>query len=191
MAGKQAKILTDDQVESLRVYARNSRWPVRNETLVLFSVRAGLRAGEISNVTWPMVLAGDGSIATTIELHDAAAKNRSGRRIPLHDDLRRALVDLQAGLRPAGPVIRSERGAAMSAIGVVHWFARAYRTIGFIGCSSHSGRGTFITRAARLVHDVGGSLRDVQMLAGHRSIVTTQRYIDGDTDAQRRLVAML
>jgi hypothetical protein len=32
---------------------------------------------------------------------------------------------------------------------------------------------------------------DVQLLAGHRSITTTQRYIDGDTDAQRRLVALI
>jgi len=68
---------------------------------------------------------------------------------------------------------------------------RAFRKIGLNGCSSHSGRRTFITRAARLVHRVGGSLRDVQLLAGHRSIQTTQRYIDGDTDAQRKLVSMI
>ena len=191
MAGKQAKILSDDQLELLRVYARNSRWPVRNETLVLLSVRAGLRAGEIAHLTWAMVLAADGSVASTIELHDTAAKKRAGRRIPLHADLRKSLIHLQGAHRPAGPVIRSERGGPMSAIGIVHWFARAYRTIGLIGCSSHSGRRTFITRAARLVHRAGGSLRDVQLLAGHRSIVTTQRYIDGDTDAQRRLVLML
>ena len=67
----------------------------------------------------------------------------------------------------------------------------AYRAVGLEGRSSHSGRRTFITRAARLVHKAGGSLRDVQLLAGHRSIQTTQRYIDGDTDAQRKLVSMI
>ncbi len=79
----------------------------------------------------------------------------------------------------------------MSPTSIVIWFSRAFRNIGLKGCSSHSGRRTFITRAARLVHKVGGSLRDVQLLAGHRSIQTTQRYIDGDTDAQRKLVSMI
>jgi len=78
----------------------------------------------------------------------------------------------------------------MTALSIVVWF-RAYAYLGLDGCSSHSGRCTFITRAARLVYEAGGSLRDVQLLAGHRSIQTTQRYIDGDTDAQRKLVAMI
>ena len=79
----------------------------------------------------------------------------------------------------------------MTPVSIVNWFAKAYRAIGLEGCSSHSGRRTFITRAARLVHQAGGSLRDVQLLAGHRSIQTTQRYIDGDTDAQRKLVSLI
>jgi integrase/recombinase XerD len=32
------------------------------------------------------------------------------------------------------------------------------------------------------------SLRDVQELAGHTSLSTTQRYIQGDTAAKRRVV---
>ena len=79
----------------------------------------------------------------------------------------------------------------MTPMSIVVWFNRAYYALGFEGCSSHSGRRTFITRAARVVHKAGGSLRDVQLLAGHRSIQTTQRYIDGDTDAQRKLVALI
>jgi integrase/recombinase XerD len=34
----------------------------------------------------------------------------------------------------------------------------------------------------------GGSLRDVPELAGHSSLATTQRYIQGDTDAKRKVV---
>jgi integrase/recombinase XerD len=79
----------------------------------------------------------------------------------------------------------------MTPLSIVIWFGRAYQALGLDGCSSHSGRRTFITRAARMVHKAGGSLRDVQLLAGHRSIQTTQRYIDGDSDAQRRLISLI
>jgi integrase len=92
MAGKQAKILFDHHVHALLAYAQASRYPGRNRVIVLLSVKAGLRAGEIANLTWPMVLDPSGEIATYIELHDGAAKNRSGRRVPLHNDLREALA---------------------------------------------------------------------------------------------------
>ena len=74
---------------------------------------------------------------------------------------------------------------------VVNWFVALFAELGIEGCSSHSGRRTFITTAARQAHRAGCSLRDVQLLAGHRSIETTQGYIDGDTDGQRRLVSLL
>jgi integrase len=149
------------------------------------------RAGETAHLTWDMVLDPTGDVGSVIELRDIAAKNGSGRLIPLHPDLRQALTayrDLSTGI---GPIIRSERGGPMTPLSIVVWFNRAFRNVGLHGCSSHSGRRTFITRAARLVHKAGGSLRDVQLLAGHRSIQTTQRYIEGDTDAQRKLVAMI
>jgi integrase len=133
----------------------------------------------------------NGAIGTVIELRDHAAKKRSGRLIPLHADLRDALLSWRSMTGGTGPVVLSERGRAMTPLSVVIWFARAYRAIGLQGCSSHSGRRTFITRAARLVHKAGGSLRDVQLLAGHRSIQTTQRYIDGDSDVQRKLVSLI
>jgi len=136
------------------------------------------------------LLGGDGELTACIELRDHAAKKQSGRRIPLHPELGEALL-ARAITVPLGPIITSERGGRMRAGSVVLWFARAFRAIGLHGCSSHSGRRTFITRAARLVHKTGGSLRDVQLLAGHASITTTQRYIDGDTDAQRKLVSLI
>ena len=191
MSGKQAKVLSPSDVSDLLLYASTSRHPARNRLIVLLSVKAGLRAAEIANLTWDMVLGPGGEIGAMIELHDAAAKMGSGRRIPLHSDLRRALSEWRAVSTLDGPVIRSERGQAMTPLSIVLWFNRAFANIGLSGCSSHSGRRTFITRAARLVHKTGGSLRDVQLLAGHASIQTTQRYIDGDSDAQHKLVALI
>jgi integrase/recombinase XerD len=74
---------------------------------------------------------------------------------------------------------------------IVNWFVTMFAELELEGCSSHSGRRTFITTAAKNVYRAGGSLRDVQLLAGHRSIDTTQRYIEGDTQSQRRLVSLL
>ena len=164
---------------------------MRDRLIVLLSVKAGLRAAEIAHLTWEMVLTPTAEIGPTIELHDRAAKKSGGRLIPIHPELREALTDSRRQAETAGPVVRSQRGGPMSPVSIVNWFAKAYRVIGLQGCSSHSGRRTFITRAARLVHNAGASLRDVQLLAGHRSIQTTQRYIDGDTDAQRKLVSLI
>jgi integrase len=191
MAGKQARVLSQSQIQDLLIYAGQTRHPARNRLIVLLSAKAGLRAGEISGLDWDMVLTPDGAVSHTIELYDRVAKNRGGRRIPMHPDLHHALSEWSTRSDLAGLVITSERGKPMSAASIVLWFGRAYRAIGLDGCSSHSGRRTFVTRAARLVHQAGGSLRDVQLLAGHRSIQTTQRYIDGDSDAQRRLVALI
>ena len=63
--------------------------------------------------------------------------------------------------------------------------------LGFEGASSHSGRRTFITNAAKKITTVGGSLRDVQNLAGHASLQTTQRYIESDEEAKRKIVDLV
>ena len=89
------------------------------------------------------------------------------------------------------PVIHSERDRGLSAAAVVVWFHRLYVCLGMVGCSGHSGRRSFITRAARKISEVGGSLRDVQQLAGHASLGTTARYIEADHDAQRKVVALI
>ena len=48
-----------------------------------------------------------------------------------------------------------------------------------------------IDLAARKISTVGGSLRDVQSLAGHSSLQTTQRYIEGDSEARKRVVDLV
>jgi integrase/recombinase XerC len=74
---------------------------------------------------------------------------------------------------------------------IVNWFGGIYRDLGMSGCSSHSGRRSFITNAARILPKSGGSLRDVMELAGHRALTTTERYIAGNREAQRKLIGLL
>jgi integrase/recombinase XerD len=191
MPGRQAKTLSAADVNDLLVFASCTRNPLRNRVIVLLSAKAGLRANEIANLTWDMVVGPTGEISGVLELRDHAAKKGSGRIIPIHPELRPALADLRQVAALSEHVVTSGRGGPMTSLSIVVWFNRAFRNIGLKGCSSHSGRRTFVTRAARLVHKAGGSLRDVQLLAGHRSIQTTQRYIDGDSDAQRKLVSLI
>ena len=191
MLGKQAKILSPADVADLLTFADCTRNPTRNRVIVLLSTKAGMRACEIANLTWDMLVNASGQVSNIIELRDCAAKKGSGRLIPIHPYLGDTLSTWLRDSAGSGHVVRSERCGPMTPVSIVNWFSAAYQAIGLEGCSSHSGRRTFITRAARLVHHAGGSLRDVQLLAGHRSIQTTQRYIDGDSDAQRKLVSMI
>jgi integrase/recombinase XerD len=144
-----------------------------------------------------MVTDAEGEVSDTLHLEDRATKGKKGgRSIPLHPQLRGALTALHQARAPDlveswHKVIYSERGRGLSPDTVQQWFHRMYSALGFAGCSSHSGRRTFITRGARKASEAGGSLRDVQQLAGHASLGMTQRYIEGDTDAKRKLVQMI
>lgn len=190
--GRQAKILTKGQVEAALAFIQKTRHPVRNRVILLLSVKAGLRAKEIAALTWSMVTDTDGEIGAAIHLLDSASKGRSGRIIPLNGVLRQALADWsEVSGRRLDHVIATERSPRTTAQAIVNLFARWYYELGYLGASSHSGRRTFITNAARKIPIVGGSIRDVQMLAGHSSLRTTQGYIEADAHAQRKVVQLI
>ena len=94
--GKQAKILTKGQVDSLTAFLLTRRHGLRDQTVFLLSVRAGLRAKEVANLRWAMLLTPEGEISNAIHLTDNASKGRSGRVIPLNKQLRINLVKLLA-----------------------------------------------------------------------------------------------
>ena len=80
----------------------------------------------------------------------------------------------------------------MTANAVAAWFKDLYsRRLKWTGYSSHSGRRTFATHAARMATKVGGSLRDVQDMLGHASLSTTQLYLEPSSDAKRKLVDLV
>jgi integrase len=192
--GRQAKILSKAQAEAVVAFLDKSRQPERNKLIFLLSSRAGLRAKEIACLTWEMLTSSDGSIAGEIALRDIAAKGSSGRVIPISKELRGAIEAWRRVSSPAdlqSRVITTERARSTSSQMIVNLFRSWYGRLGFHGCSSHSGRRTFITNAARRISTVGGSLRDVQALAGHSSLSTTQRYIEINSDAKRKIVELV
>jgi integrase/recombinase XerD len=196
--GKQSKVLTEKQIELMGNYLLNKRYGLRNKVIFLLSVKSGLRAVEISMLSWSMVVNPDGEVSDSINLTNKASKGNSGRVIPLNKHLKMALVELLYAEKCSrgfdvgtSYVIRTERSDNTNSQAIVNMFQKWYREVGLVGCSSHSGRRTFITNTSRKIGLVGGSLRDVQFLAGHKNLQTTQRYIDYDTDSQRKVIGLI
>lgn len=179
---KRAKIIEDHVFNKLLMRVSDQPEGTRNKVMLLLSHRAGLRAAEISGLTWGDVLNAEGDVNPTIlSIPPRIAKKGSGRDVPMHPDLYKALVEFR---KERGKVKANDR--LMYAIKTPHmspnyvavFIRNLYTEWGLIGCSSHSGRRTFITKTARMANSYGCSLKDVQRLAGHKYIDTTEKYID-------------
>ena len=191
--GKQAKILSKQQQDAVLAFLKTTRQPLRNRVIFLLSIRAGLRAKEIASLTWEMVCDASNDLSDAISLQDAASKGRSGGVIWLNKELKDALLEYRKSLKSdlhTGRIVQV-RKKKVDAQMIVNLFWNWYKRLGFSGCSSHSGRRTFITSAAKKISTVGGSIRDVQLLARHSSLQMTQRYIEADVDAQKRVVQLI
>ena len=174
MPGKQAKVVTPPMLKRMLRHVSHSSFPERDRAMILLSVKAGLRACEIAGLDWSMVLDAQGRVSGTINVRDVIAKKRGGRRIPMHPDLRRALERLSAHrracrARSSAPIV----AAHLKANSVVNWFVALFKELGFEGCSSHSGRRSFITVAARNIHRSG--LQPARRAAARRAIDPSKR----------------
>ena len=140
----------------------------------------------------------DGSVGDYLNLPNSSSKGNSGRIVPLNRDLKQNLEDLlldHIQYKDFDPttsyIVRTERSKSTSPQSIVNMFQRWYGKLGLIGCSSHSGRRTFITETSKKISMVGGSLRDIQMMVGHSSLQTTQRYIESDSESQMKVVNLI
>ena len=183
---KKARTITDAKLtQALKVLDHP-----RERLMLLLSAKAGLRAVEIAGLTWDRIDLAEGIIRLT------TTKGRKPRTVPMNKDVLTA-VKLYAdhnGQRRAHVFTntQSRPGQPLTPNAVAVWFADLYkRRLGWEGYSSHSGRRTFCTKVARKITEAGGSLRDVQDLMGHESLQTTQRYIDVDPDAQKKVIDLI
>ena len=192
---KHAKTINPRMVIATLHYLDGTRHPVRNKLIFLLSVKMGLRAKEIAYLTWSMILDAEGNFTDILTLDNSASKGkRGGRVIPLSQTIRNALrthYDPSTRKDPHHRIIQTERSDRVASQVIVNMFQKWFADLGYEGCSSHSGRRTFITNASKKISSVGGSLRDIQYLAGHSSLQTTQRYIEGDSRARERVVELV
>lgn len=184
----RAKTLKPDQFERVLDHVSTaSTDPLRDRAVFLLSYRAGLRVAEIAGLSWRDVTDAEGRVRDdAFDVPADIAKKGSGRTLPMHPELHDALVTLAqrewATLAPRArsfsAIVRDRRGKSMEPNTLQRYMSRMYAKIGFTGCSSHSGRRTFLTTLAQRASEHDCSLRDIQLLAGHRDISTTEAYID-------------
>jgi integrase len=220
MAIRKAATLDDKQLDVLLAkLAATAHRPTVEKAVFMLSFKAGLRAQEIAGLEWDRhLLDVDGNIRHE-EFAVAGAKGRikherfpvlwvsadigkkgSERTLRIHPKLLPALVSLKGEkldgkfVIPAGQNKSStdlKRRAHALAIRINRYYAlMGYAEEGASKCTSHSGRRTFTTNAARKANFAGCSLKDVQVMVGHKQLSTTEQYID-TTSQQADLIGML
>ena len=114
---KQAKVLSKRQIALTAALIAQTRYPIRNHAIFLLSVKAGLRAKEIAELTWDMVTDAEGNLGTALHLRDEASKGASGRVIPLNKELRDGTAGAARARLPRRPTSsrQSDRSARQPA----------------------------------------------------------------------------
>jgi integrase len=167
VAIKRAKVLDNDQFNRLLTFVENNEVnPIKAKLILYLSFKGGLRAKEISNLKWYNITTADGSISDKFELMSDITKGGKERELPINSELKILLEEYRIKHQNSEKVIK------------FMWLSRLFKKAGFVGCSSHSGRRTFITKMAREVEKFNCSLEDVRKAAGHSSLSVTQRYIE-------------
>lgn len=184
-------MLTDAELKRVLAVIAQGKHAQRNRLAMLLSHYAGLRVGEIAALTWGMLLQPDGRVASSFHLLGEHTKTGETRTVHISAKLARevtAFLSAQSTQPKLDtPVIGSQKGGAFSPNSLCQLFGRIYSEAGLVGASSHSGRRWFITR---LAHS-SVSPKVIMSLAGHRSLATTQRYIEVNSEMMAAAVQLL
>ena len=187
---RQAQTLTDAQLRRVLHYCRSRRHPLRDETIIITSFYAGLRAIEIAALKYADVFDAQGAVRDQFTLRATQSKGGRTRTVYIGSKLKRALKEYQASIvrnKEDMPLFPSQKGGHFSANTMCQLFLDIYKACGLRDASSHSGRRTYITRLA----NKGVGVRLLAELAGHSHISTTQRYIDVNAEQLKEAVELL
>ena len=145
---RQAQTLNEAQLRRVIQYCRSRRHPTRDETIILISFYAGLRAKEIAALTMGNVFDEQGAVREQFILTAEQSKGGKTRTVYLSQRLRKTLADYGASKLHGDPInalFESQKGGAFSANTMCQLFLDIYKAVGLKDASSHSGRRTYIT----------------------------------------------
>lgn len=187
---RQAQTLNEAQLRRVIQYCRSRRHPTRDETIILISFYAGLRAKEIAALAVGNVFDEAGAVRIQFILSASQSKGGKTRTVYLNQRLRKTLLEYGGSKYlsdSSHPLFESQKGGHFSANTMCQLFLDIYKAVGLKDASSHSGRRTYITRLA----NKGVGVRLLAELAGHSHISTTQRYIDVNAEQLKEAVELI
>ena len=187
----QAKTLTILQLDQVLNSIEHTRHSSRDRAMVLLSFWSGMRVGEIAALKIRDVISIEGIVHDEIRLSPEQIKGNNYRTVMIGSKLCNELQIYTSTLDMINinaPLFTSQKtNTNFNSNALSQKFKRIFNNAGFSGATSHSGRRTFITYLA----NKGVSVRVLQSLAGHKSIVTTQLYIDVNDEMKRTAVNMI
>jgi len=197
----QARVLTERELRKVLNFCNTQPHATRNRTMLLCTHMAGMRVGEVAALTVSDVLAMDGTVKEEIALSAQQTKGNKARTVLVPKKLRDELTSYlqqRYGLTNLLAVTQTDTQRALfptqknpkrgfTANTLCQLFHKIYKDSQMYGATSHSGRRTFITKLA----DKGVGVRVLMALAGHKSIATTQRYIELNPTIMKAAVELI
>jgi integrase/recombinase XerD len=197
---KQARTINDKELNLLLLYISTRKYATRDRAIVLLTYWGGMRIGEVAALNVKDVLNIDGTVKNEINLTAEQTKGRFARTVVLADKLRKELKhyllsrfsekELTAIAYSSlynKPLFITQKSEGFSANTLTYTMTMLYKHSGMYGCSSHSGRRTFITKLS----SKSVPLKVLMEMVGHRNLQTTQHYIDVTADMKRAAVELI
>jgi len=184
----QAKTLTAPELRKVLDGLPVNKYRSRNR-LMLLTHWSGMRVGEVAALSIGDVRNADGTVKDEIRLDAMQTKGKHARTVFVNDRLRKEIASYFKTIvtsDPSKPLFKTQKRSVFSANTLCQTLNGLYRHAGIDGATSHSGRRSFITALA----SKGIGVRVLAALAGHKSIATTQAYIDVN-DAMKRAAVEL
>lgn len=188
----QAKTLTSKELKHVLEQISLGTHAKRDRAMLLTLFYSGMRVGEVAALLYSDVVDESGEVKKEIKLAAEQTKGGVGGIVYVSDKLIKELKDYLKAYPCTNKqhklfYTQKNKARGFTANTLAQHFYHLFKRCGISGASSHSGRRTFITNLA----EKGVGVRVLQSLARHKSISTTQVYIDVNDAMKRKAVELV